>query len=266
MFQQYLDLIKKALEKLPFFNYINRLLAYIKTPKLTDSESCTEQLEHSLLDVFNALGLVIIVSVGFTLYSDDFGYMNAYKIFNPIFLAFTYVTYGVFFALGMAISSWGLSKASLFARGDESTNTLLYTVFCHSLRFYAAMGLFLGALVVHAMGLVITEGVSLDSAFKHWSLMLTIIVSIIWFPFRLYINPLFKYLKPIKFKALCYMLILLAVILVTTLNQRLPLPFTDRMVIKEESCKFFKSGNFYKNAKDCQKPAIAKVFCELWEK
>lgn len=266
MLQQYLILIKKALEKLPFFNYVNRLLVYIKAPQLTDSESNIEQLEHSLLDVFNALGLVIIVSVGFTLYSDDFGYMNAYKIFNPLFLAFTYVTYGVLFALGMAISSWVLSESRLFLRGNKSTNKLFYSVFCHSLRFYAAMGLFLGTLAVHAIGLVIAEGVSFNSAFKHWSLTLAIIVSLFWLPFRLYVNPLFRYLNPIKFKALGYMLILFSVVSVTTVNQRLPIPFTDRMVIKEEICKFFKSGNLYKNAEDCKKPVMAKVFCEFGEK
>jgi hypothetical protein len=197
MFQQYLNLIKKALEKLPFFNYVNRLFVYIKAPQLTNSASTTEQLENSLLDVFNALGLVIIVSVGFTLYSDDFGYMNAYQIFNPLFLAFSYVTCGVFFAIGMAISSWVLSKTNFFVPCDKSTNTLVYSVFCHSLRFYAAMGLFLGTLFVHAIGLVIAEGVSFNSAFEHWSLTLTIIVSIIWFPFRLFVNPLFKFLNPI---------------------------------------------------------------------
>jgi hypothetical protein len=35
------------------------------------------------------------------------------------------------------------------------------------------------------------------------------------------------------------------------------------MVIKEESCKFFKRGNLYKNAEDSKKSAMAKVFCEF---
>jgi|TARA_Y100001970_G_C13829578_1_gene649030 hypothetical protein len=131
---------------------------------------------------------------------------NAYQIFNPLFLVFSYVTSGVLFARGMAISSWVLSKANFFAPCNKSTNTLIYSVFCHSLRFYAAMGLFLGALFVHAVGLF-------------------------------------------------------TAIFVTTVNQRPPFPLTDRVVIKEESCKFFKSGNLYNNTEDSKKSAMAKVFC-----
>lgn len=264
MLQQYLNLVKKALEKLPFFNYINRLIAYIKTPELTDSDSSTEQLEHSLLDVFNALGLVIVVSVGFTLYSTDFGYMNAYKIFNPLFLAFTYVTYGAFFALVIAISCWGLSKTPLFSNDAES-GSLIYKVFCHSLRFYAATGLFLGTLAVHATGVVVTEGIKFETAFEHWGLMLAIIVTLIWFPFRLYVNPLFKYLSPIKLNVIGYLLILMAIYLTTTLNQALPISLSDRMLVKEESCKLFKSGNLYKNTASIHKPEIEKIFCKLGE-
>jgi hypothetical protein len=265
MFDKYYYLVVIALEKLPFFNYINRFVSYVWNPDLKDNESIKDQLEHSLLDVFNALGLVIVVSGAFALYSTDFEYMNTYKVFNPIFLALSYITYGVIFSLFMSIVCWFLSKL-LFFNFDGCAKTLRYTVFCHSLRFYAATAFLLGLLAVHAMGVVVTEGVTFNNSFDHWFLYIYIFIVLIWFPFRLYFSPLFKYLTPNKYKVIGYALILLASYIATSVNQFLPLTFSEKILNNIEFYKLVKSTTRYKEAQLCQKAIKEKLYCETKDK
>jgi hypothetical protein len=203
-----------------------------------------------------------VVSVGFTLYSSDFDYMNSYKIFNPLFVSLSYISYGIFFALGMALLSWLISKTPFFSN-DYEFNNLFYTIFCHSLRFYAAVGLFLGTLAIHGTGLVITKGINFNTAFDHWFFTIAIIVTVIWFPIRLYVNPLFKFLNPIRLNYIGYFLILFAVFVITTISQVLPLPFTDTMLVKKEVCTFFKSGVLYKSAPINKRIEMEKSFCKI---
>ncbi|MEW6990465.1 hypothetical protein AADZ91_07215 [Colwelliaceae bacterium 6441] len=260
MLDNYIQLIKKSLEKLPFFNYIIRLIYYIKSPEITNTSQTKEQLEHSLLDVFNALGLVVVSSVLIVLYQEDYSHFNAYKVLNPLYVAASYISYGLFFSFFMALLVKLISMLP-FNNTQNAINGVFYTIFCHSLRFYAAFGFFLGILFVHVIGTILTKGTTVEVALEHWFFYIYVLVTIVWFPIRLYIRPTLKLMSPTKYKWMTSTLVVLSILVVTTLNQFIPKVFGDKMLNHEELCKVAKSGNFYKKAEKNKKEKIEEYFC-----
>lgn len=98
---------------MPFFNYLNRLFAYIRNPVINNNPEGDEQYSHSLLDIFNALGLGAALIGALLLYDPGLGHLKIVKAFNPFYIAGMYLYYGVVYSIVAALGLSLLAKTPL---------------------------------------------------------------------------------------------------------------------------------------------------------
>lgn len=265
MKNRYILLISTTLEKLPFFNYLNRLFGYIKNPAIDDSHHTKNQFKNSLLDIINALGLVVVFIGFLILLSSDNQYLNVIKIFNPFYTVLSYLIYGIFFSVivGTIFTVLSLTRLSnLIAEPKD----IFYYVLCHSLRFYAALGFFLGLLIIHAFGSLISEGVPSEEIFQGVFFYIYILVTLVYFPFRLYILPLHHYLKLSTCRVLSVLIIIFIVYIGTKGNELIPPMFSNKLIDNQEICMVYKEGHLYRRISEGFRKNSEEFFCNYPDK
>ena len=263
MFDNYIGMLKKLLEKLPFFNYLLRLANYIANPNILNDVNTKNQFEHALLDIVNALGLGVVAIGVIILYDTSNSYMAIVKAFNPLYVAGAYLIYGLVFSSVVALLLSGLSKTTLSLK-SASFQTTFYEIFAHSLRFYAYMGLVLTPMCVHALGKIVSEGLDINSAFRGSFFWFSVIfVTLVWLPIRLYVKPIYVYLQVSKLKGATVVAIVLFIYIATEVNEYIIPDISDKLLDKKELCKVFREGELYKELSPSGRSYAEKA---LWAK
>lgn len=261
MIHNYIGMLKKLLEKLPFFNYLLRLASYIANPNIKNDENSKNQFEHALLDIVNALGLGVAAIGVLILYDTSNSHLEIVKAFNPLYVAGMYLFYGMVFSSVVGLLLSGLSKTTLSHR-NESFQSTFYETFAHSLRFYAYMGLVLTPMSVHASGKIITEGLDMNGVFRESLFWVpVIIVTLIWLPIRLYIKPIYIYLQASSHKIIVLFAVVLTIYSATAVNELVTPDISEKLVNKKELCKVFRGGELYKNYDSVGRDYVEEVLC-----
>jgi hypothetical protein len=260
MFRKYVELVKKLVENLPFFNYLTRLLIFLRYPSIEHNQRTSEQLKHSLLDVVNALGLGTLAVTAIKYYDQSNNYLGVLEVFNPLYISGICIYYGLILSTASALFFCVIAITPLSERSHDTQD--FYRFFTHSLRVYAALIFFMTPLFVHAYGQIILKGISMRGAFNKPLFLLYIVVVLLCLPFRLYINPVYRYLKPSSHRFLLYCCILVTPIFASEINQRLSPDISSKLILGDKLCDAFKVGSFYKSLDGSHQRYAEKYFCK----
>ncbi|WP_404398532.1 hypothetical protein [Idiomarina loihiensis] len=254
-------LLLTLLQKLPFWGYIIRLYSFLRSPDFDESPSTETDLRYSLLDVFSGLGLAATI-IGFLILEDPSkSYLNIITAINPVYVVASYFYYSVIFSFACSVLIYCLSLTPLtFHRYNGKR--LFLNVFLHCLRFYAAQGLFLGVLFITVLGYLIDKGIPPDVSLKGWFWLVYIVVTLVWFPIRLLINPLRKFARFKRFELLLgFPIIVMVLYSALVANQLVPMFFKDDILYNDKVCNLMKNGQFYKKLPEESRNKVLQPYC-----
>jgi hypothetical protein len=257
----YYKILIKFIEKLPFNSYRQRLWRFILKPNITDEYECRTQLEYSGIDILNALGLAVFIVTIFILWDSDYKHFKIIKALNPLFISLSYIIYAIIFSSTISIFS-SIASATHWSSNSNTFQLNFYSLFAHCLRCYAAYGLFLGIMFIIALSEIVANGKTPDEVFSNPGWIIFILVTLVWLPFRLLVNPIFMYIKFIHLKLLGWFFVILAIMLASLANQLVPTSIGNKMIDKEELCKIFKAGEMYKEIPPENKDFAVKLMCQ----
>jgi len=260
----YLQILMKVLEKIPFLEFRKRMWGFIKNPTIDNSYASITQLQHSGIDIFNALGFLSIVCVFLALFEQSWTVFKVVSVFNPLYMIGVHIGNGVVysFTLSSIFTIWYCLKVG----NVNHYKDISYKIFAHGLRIYALYGLLLGLLFIKSYGDFLLNGICPKQSFSHLGWATYIVVALVWWPFRLLVNPIYKLMAFNNHKKIAW---LLAVLICFTSFQPLKIILigsSDRLVNYEQQCKIFKSGTFYKGMERSRKEKAENYFCNATHK
>ena len=257
----YIEMVKKLLDKLPFFNYLLRLAAYLQYPSIDSSDRTKLQFEHSLLDIVNALGLAAALIGALILASSHNSHLEIINSFNPLYIVGLYLYYGLVFSSTFAFLV-SLACTTNLSNQSGRFGDHFYNLFSHGLRFYAYMGLVLAPMFIHVVGRAVLHGETNVQAFSSPYWFLIILITIIWFPIRLFFKPVYNYINPNRYKVFAILLILLFAFFASGINKPFTPDVTEKLIRYNIFCGHFKSGDLYKTLGKDKRNELEPFFCK----
>jgi len=263
--ENYKKLLQRALEKAPFFSYMQRLKFFVLNPDIGNSFAHHQQKENSLLDIFSGLGLLTVAVSLIILYDRSFNEFKIVLAFNPLFIAFSWVSNAVLFSLISALLLTVLLRFSSSGRTlDLKTN--FYNIFTHGLRCYAIYGLLLGLLFVKACGALYLDGQSLELAFQSWYWQVYILLVLGVVLFRLFINPYTRYCRVVKNSFINWIIVTVIITFSFEPLKLVPLDYTEKMIDQTVLCELFKQGDFIQRIPDNRRKEVIDKVCSVTNK
>lgn len=257
--KKYKLLVQRALEKIPFINYIQRLKFFIANPDIEDTYAHQQQREYSFVDLFNGLGLLTVLVSLVILYDRAFNEFKIVLAFNPLFIVISWVSNAVVFSICSSILLTLFLRISKSPRKYEVRDNF-YNLLTHGLRCYAVFGLFLGLVFVKACGAIFLDGLTLNQALSAWYWQAYILAVLGFFLLRLVVNPYYRYCSIVKNKAANWLLVAFLFSVSFEPLKLLPFDYSEKLMNKTVLCELFKKGDFIKLIpKHLQAEAISKV-------
>lgn len=256
------DLLINFAKRMPFHGYIERLYLFIKAPHITNQYGMRLLCEHSLSDILNSLGLSATIIAFIALLDPSYSYLKVLLVINPVYLVLSCLIYAVTISFTMSLSI-GIVALSPASENKQKATSIYFHVFCHSLRSYAAIALFISLPFTYSMGIMITTGVPYDQAFKgSWPWGIYIISTLVVLPAWILFKPLNDYLNIKIIKPIGYLIVLFSLYVSFNINHLLPIDFSGLILNKQELCKVYKSGDFYKELNNDDKLKSEEYFCK----
>lgn len=239
--------LKILIEKVPFLEYLVRLLLYLWTPGIGVTAIEASALRFALADVFLAFGFVVGVTAFLAIFVDGYGYLAIAGALNPDVVLLSYTIYALTFASVFTVLA---VFALWFAKngGGKTIKKQAYFLFLHCIRFYAFIVVLSYAMFVHFAGLIIARGINLnDYIDKHWivySIFMTIVIS---FVFRLFVNPVRRFIAVPRGAIQGGVVWFLVMIIAFSANGLWPV-FPKGKVMNAERCiAIFRHTGFYRS-------------------
>jgi len=186
--------LKQLIEKIPFLEYLHRLVMYLVRPDIKDSSIDNNSLRYSLADAVLAFGFVVALTTYLAIFRPEYEYLGIAQALNPEPLLLSFVLYGIVFgaAFSGGYSLLALAKGKL-PRGDRLVKP--YYLFLHCVRFYGVLIVIAFFAFVHAAGLLVQDGRTIvnhaaEFTAAYWGIFIILIVVV----FRLFVNPVRRYL------------------------------------------------------------------------
>lgn len=248
------------IEKVPFLEYLIRLLSYLRNPSIDASAIDKNVLRFALADVFLAFGFVVTVTASLAIFVERYGYLAFAGALNPNVVLLTYILYASTFAVTFTMLSV-LGLAFSKRRGDLSLKIPAYLLLLHCARFYAFCVVVNYAAFVHLAGLVI-DGTNLTDHFaKHCIAYLILILIVIGLVFHLFVNPVWRYTAIPKNPILGQIMWCVVMVIALIANFAWPV-FPKNAVIDTGRCiELVRGTSFYRTFPEHNRTKIEERLC-----
>ncbi|WP_306331998.1 hypothetical protein [Vibrio injensis] len=256
----YRQILVRVLDKIPFPEFRKRMIGFIKNPILDNSYACSTQLQHSGVDIFNALGFLSVACVFFALVEKSWAVFKTISVFNPVHTVGIYIVNGIVYAatLSSVFTVWYCLRVG----NVKYYKDISYKIFSHGLRIYALYGLLLGLLFVKSYGDLLLKGLLPEQSFSHLGWLIYILIVLVWWPFRLLVNPIFKLMGFQHFRKTAWFITACLCFASFQPIKVIVIGSSDKMVNFERQCEVFKSGAFYKSLNGSAKEEAEAYFCK----
>ncbi|EOB4247464.1 hypothetical protein [Vibrio metschnikovii] len=256
----YQQILVRVLDKIPFPEFRKRMIGFIRNPTIDNSYACSIQLHHSGIDIFNALGFLSVVCIFLALVEKSWDVLRTISVFNPVHTVGIYIANGIVYSiiLSLVFTAWYCLKVG----HTNSYKDISYKVFSHGLRIYALYGLLLGFLFIKSYGDLLLKGIFPPQSFFHIGWMIYILIILVWWPFRLLVNPIFKLMGFNKFRKTAWFVTAYFCFVSFQPIKVIVIGSGDKMINYEQQCKVFKTGEFYKRLSGRAKEEAEADFCK----
>lgn len=194
--------LKIFIEKVPFIEYLSRLLVYIIKPEIKEYSLDKNPLRYALADIFLSIGFISTITAYLIIFRPKYKYLSFIKAINPEPIIINFLLGGIVTSSAFCI----IAMLITFFKKRISGDTFLkksYYLWLHSLRFYAVLTVFIYSIFIHAIGLVVNDGKLLkDHIAEHLTTYWAVLIVMGILIFRLFINPAWRYLSIFKSKLL----------------------------------------------------------------
>ncbi|MFM4977616.1 hypothetical protein Aerorivi_03707 [Aeromonas rivipollensis] len=256
----YKQVLMRVLDEIPFPEFRKRIVEFIKNPTIDNSYACSTQLQNSGVDIFYALGILSVSCVFLALFEKSWAVFKTISIFNPVHTTGIYIASGIIYSITLSLVFTALYCLRIgYANYYKDIS---YKIFAHGLRIYALYGLLLGFPFIKIYGDLLFKGLLPEQSFSHLGWMIYILIVLVWWPFRLLVNPIFNLMgfqsfrKTAWFVTACLCFASFQPIKIITGS-------SERMVNYEQQCKVFKTGEFYKRLSGSAKKEAETYFCKV---
>ncbi|OEE31734.1 hypothetical protein ACODG7_02070 [Vibrio anguillarum] len=256
----YRQILARVLDKIPFPEFRKRMVGFINNPILDNSYACSTQLQYSGVDIFNALGFLSIACVLLALVDKSWSVFKTISVFNPVHTVAIYIANGIVYAvtLSLVFTAWHCLRVG----NVNYYKDISYKIFSHGLRIYALYGFLLGFLFIKSYGDLLLRGLFPEQSFSHLGWMIYILIVLVWWPFRLLVNPIFNLMGFKRFRKTAWLFTACFCFASFQPIKLIVIGSSNKMINFEQQCKVFKSGEFYKGLNGSAKEEAEVYFCK----
>ncbi len=236
--------IKIALEKIPSYEYINRLILYLRSPKIGTESIDNNPLRFAIADMILSLifagALITMITYSFP----NSIHVNLIKIINPFYVTLAYFTYAFCFSSATALI---LSIIAKFFK-KNSVADFFSLSFLHCVRFYAFITPVTGLIFLYGINEIFKKGA--EFYFTDVTIIVigwVLLILMIYLLFRLLINPLSAFCKFHKKKFAAHFITIVIVMLAFELNTIIPLNISALLIDRKEFCIQISNSPFVKS-------------------
>lgn len=256
----YKQVLMRVLDEIPFPEFRKRMVGFIKNPTIDNSYACSTQLQNSGVDIFYALGILSALCVFLALFEKSWAVFKTISIFNPVHTTGIYIASGIIYSITLSLVFTALYCLRIgYANYYKDIS---YKIFAHGLRIYALYGLLLGFPFIKIYGDLLFKGLLPEQSLSHLGWMIYILIVLVWWPFRLLVNPIFNLMGFQSFRKTAWF-VTACLCFASFQPIKIIIGSSERMVNYEQQCRVFKTGEFYKRLSGSAKKEAETYFCKV---